>query len=865
MSSRKIDWQSRLRVKNSTKFEELYAAQEATLNSYSSEFINVPNIAIELPTGSGKSLIALMILDYWMEQSKRTAVLCGTKNLARQFKDEADALGIQTILFEGPKSAWKKADTFKYGRGKAVAILNYWGYINQSPGIDPADVLVFDDAHLAESAAHSLFAIDVSLSKHKALFRELITALAKRFPHYTRIVDCEQGIQTPFAPVELLNFTDWLDFLPEFESIMGRAAECQNGGDLYFSWNRVRPSLRSSLCFVSAYSVTVRPGCYPLTGEKHVQKPKQRILMSATIGTADDLSRRTGIPEIRNLPIAPQFRFTVPGKRLLIFPDSEVRESDMEELALNLAIKLKRSVWLCASSTEQNHWSEKLGNCLTQRQITDQPLFVAEAQAEEIDQFVEAPSGHLFTAARYDGMDFEGDVCRLVVMPSLPQACGSFEKFVSENLGDASFMKSRVLQRVKQALGRATRNDYDWAIYVFLKDSFSQYLTSAESFDQLPSNVQHEIGFGVDVSSRSIDDIAKVIKGFRTGKLGEIDFPQERLAFPPAPGSDVSDVANKEIDFWDKLHVTCSFDQAALTAEAAATKLQANQPGYSLFWRYLKALASYLRYSVDRDNAGLLNARNELTRILDEPRQSAWFSRLNRLRQTLNLEATPEEADFEEFDCISASWNRLLDADLRNYQKHQGFFDDLRKALMGDDHTQFCHALKSLFRLLGWESEVTEKEKGDTDVIATISAAGGHYLLVAEGKPEMQEGKPMPLKYVTQAIGQLTRYRSDVRFAKHKIAAVVVSKASEIDDVATPASSDLAFITQASLDAVADLSIAAFQRYAAIRNRRGLLPKRSECVEALQLSPRLLGLFDICTIKGRVLAEEEILAAMKRE
>lgn len=125
ISRQKIDWQLRLTAKNSTKFEELYPSQEAALDSYSSEFFDVPNIAIELPTGSGKSLIALMILNFCMEQGLRTAVLCGTKNLARQFKDEADSLGIPSILFEGPKTGWKTIDKFKYTQVKAVAILNY--------------------------------------------------------------------------------------------------------------------------------------------------------------------------------------------------------------------------------------------------------------------------------------------------------------------------------------------------------------------------------------------------------------------------------------------------------------------------------------------------------------------------------------------------------------------------------------------------------------------------------------------------------------------------------------------------------------------------------------------------------------------
>ncbi|MBC8218168.1 MAG: hypothetical protein H8E73_06850 [Planctomycetes bacterium] len=537
----------------------------------------------------------------------------------------------------------------------------------------------------------------------------------------------------------------------------------------------------------------------------------------------------------------------------------------MESLAFAVATRLKRSVWLCASFAERNHWSQRLRQLIEDKQISDQPIFIAEAQAEEIDQFVDAKAGHLFTAARYDGMDFDGDICRLVVMPSLPHACGAFERFVSENLADASFMNSRIFQRMKQALGRATRNDHDWAIYIFLRNSFSQYLTSAESFARFPSNVQAEIEFGVDVSARTLADIVKVINGFGSGKLAEIQFPQKPLSFPEIPDSDVSRVADKEIDFWNKLYVTHSFDQAAIAAETVASEFETDrQPGYSLFWRYLKSLASYLRYRVDKDPEGLTNAKNELTMVLSEPRQSAWFSRLNRLQQTLNLEAITDEADFEEFDCISASWNHLLNRNLRNHQKHQQFFDDLRDALTGNDHKQFCHTVKNLFRLLGWEAEIKEKQQGDTDVVATVSVDGRRCLLVVEGKPEMQEGKPIPLRYVNQVAGQLTRYKADSHFAKYDVAAVLVSKASQIDDAALPAAGNVAFLRQTSFKIAADLAIAAFQRYTSIRHRRGLLPKRSEALEALQMSPKILGLFAVCATKGTILGDEQVLSALKR-
>jgi hypothetical protein len=462
-------------------------------------------------------------------------------------------------------------------------------------------------------------------------------------------------------------------------------------------------------------------------------------------------------------------------------------------------------------------------------------------------------------------MDFEGDVCRLVVMPSLPYACGPFERFVSENLADASFLNSRVLQRMKQALGRATRNDHDWAIYVFLKNSVSQYLTSADCFGQFPSNVQEEISFGVEVSSKHGEEIIKVCNGFLRGKLGEIGFPQTKPTFPAASPSETSNAADVELEFWEKLSVKQSFDQAANDAETVAKMLEAQgQAGYSLFWRYLKAQASYLRYKIDSDQAGLANTKNEIAKILDEPRQSAWFSRLNRLRQTLNLEALHDDADAEEFDIIAASWNHLLNGDLRNPKKHDEWFSALQNSLVGNDHKQFCHAVKNLLRLIGWDAEIRDHHQGDTDVIGSIAVGSKHYLIVIEGKPESDPDKSIPLRDVNQVAGQLTRYKSLPEYQKHAVVALFISKANSVDALAIPVASNVTFIRQNALKPVSDMSEAAFRRYAAIRFRKGLLPRRSECVEPLRMSPKLLGLFSICADKGCVLENSVLLVAVKR-
>jgi hypothetical protein len=163
--------------------------------------------------------------------------------------------------------------------------------------------------------------------------------------HSFKLPTCRQ-----FGPDEFFDHT----------AIMAKTSECQCGGSLYYPWGRSRQCLRGALCFVGPYAITIRPGCYPLVGENHIRKPRQRILLSATIGTADDLSRRTGISGLRSLPIPARYGHAAPGKRLLIFPDNEAREKDMEKLAFETAAKLKKSVWLCSSSAEANNQSLRL-------------------------------------------------------------------------------------------------------------------------------------------------------------------------------------------------------------------------------------------------------------------------------------------------------------------------------------------------------------------------------------------------------------------------------------------------------------------------------------------------------------------------
>lgn len=184
-----LDYMELLTEFGSVDFVDLRPAQDAVLAAYAADHTAGRDIAVELPTGAGKTLIALLVGEAWRREGRAVAILTANKTLARQMEREAAALGIDVVRMEGTRDEISPAQRRAYQRANAVGIMNYWVYFNQNPAIDPASLLIMDDAHLAEHCLHSLFSVEVDRFEHPALFSSVIHELARRFPDYGVIQD----------------------------------------------------------------------------------------------------------------------------------------------------------------------------------------------------------------------------------------------------------------------------------------------------------------------------------------------------------------------------------------------------------------------------------------------------------------------------------------------------------------------------------------------------------------------------------------------------------------------------------------------------------------------------------------------------
>jgi len=238
----------------SDKFEELWPAQAHVLEEYSNTFLSRSDVAIELPTGAGKTLIALLIAEAWRQQGNKVAILSANKTLARQMLQESQALGIPAVLMEGRGVAIPARDKRVYQRAVRVAIMNYWVYFNQRPVIDPADLIVMDDAHLAEHCLNSLYSVEIDKSTHEDLFRTLITELRERFPEYSVLTDALADDAPPTCATELLSFIDQVEIEDRIREIIDSSPCIADDTDLKFRWNRIRNRLREANIYMSLNS-----------------------------------------------------------------------------------------------------------------------------------------------------------------------------------------------------------------------------------------------------------------------------------------------------------------------------------------------------------------------------------------------------------------------------------------------------------------------------------------------------------------------------------------------------------------------------------------------------------------------------------
>lgn len=597
--------------------------------------------AVELPTGTGKTLIGLLAGEGFREtEGGPVAYLAGNKQLAQQVERQARDLGFPIVRFQGPKDTWASRDVRAFNFGESMGVMNYWNYFNASPGVEPAGMLILDDVHLLEGPLRDLFT--VCIRRGETLYNDVLARVVARCSYYSLADDLLNGVEPMRAP-EMLVFPDSAELADEVRDLLDE--RLVDGSEAWWAWQRVRDRLEVCCWLVSARAVTFTPYIPPTQTMPHFEQPSRRLYLSATVGSVDDLQRRLGTPPLEKLTASVQPR---QGERLVVIRDGTELPA-ATELVDELRPFLTRhpkALWLCA----RRETAEALQFALTLAALPGQVRRL-EGDNGADEPFAAEPEGHLVAAGRYDGMDFPGDTCRVEVVPEVPVATSDLEEFVSAYLRDAPFAEARFAQRVAQALGRCNRGEHDRAVYLLADPEFLGRFSQRRTLDALPDDVRADVYAALDRSDRGFAVGLAEAERFLAGE------PVQPIQPPPrrtgaAAALTATDEVNGMLALWRE-----DYGRAASLFDRVAQAL-AQAREHRAFWLAMRALA--LQRAADYGNhSALAEARAALRAAATAGAVSTFFTRLRLAEARLQGTATARTVD--GYDELFAAWDRLID------------------------------------------------------------------------------------------------------------------------------------------------------------------------------------------------------------
>lgn len=164
------------------KHQTLGGPQQHVLRRYFKEAVNKSDVALELPTGAGKTSVGLLIAEWHRRKSNRPVTyLSLTNQLAGQVLREASLLGITPADITGDRTSRKPSEVGRYKNADGVGITTYANLFNINPVVEASELIILDDAHGGEQAAADMWTARVFRSDQPDLYKELFSALGPAF------------------------------------------------------------------------------------------------------------------------------------------------------------------------------------------------------------------------------------------------------------------------------------------------------------------------------------------------------------------------------------------------------------------------------------------------------------------------------------------------------------------------------------------------------------------------------------------------------------------------------------------------------------------------------------------------------------
>jgi len=566
------------------------ASQADIWREYVANNLQSKDVAIRMPTGAGKTLVGIALAEWRRRKfGQKVVFLCPTVQLVAQVTEQAKVdYGIEVMPFVGAKRGYSPQQKASYSRNSHVSVTTYSSLFNSNPFFQNADILIFDDAHSAENYVGAMWTLDIpSFDGFEDLYRSVISIVEGHYP--------ELGLERKVYMSR--NTEGWVEKIPSpifremHESIRTQidsffSSEMQTSSQ-YYNWSVIKEHLDACHCYIDAGSIIIRPLVPPTFSHAAFSKPEQRIYMSATLGSGGDLERIFGRHNISRILIDTIESKEI-GRRFFLFPEVAFLKDEVEQLIAESIDIFGRALFITPNNQSLHQRVKVLD------EIDDLGVLGIDQFIEDKSLFLSNDKAALVLANRYDGIDFPGEQCAMLVLEGLPKAQNLQEKFLFNKMGCQVLFADRLKTRITQAFGRCTRANSDFALVIVLGDEWLDFLLDDKTRSLLHAEIQAEIRFGDEQSETNLANLLENIQSFKLQNDDWLDAADEIVSYrseceqvEPEEYEVLQEAVRFEVQYAEALW---SSDFAKAYTNCREILSLINNPalrGYRALWHYL--------------------------------------------------------------------------------------------------------------------------------------------------------------------------------------------------------------------------------------------------------------------------------------
>ena len=735
---------------------------------------NEKNCIIKMNTGSGKTVVGLMILQSCLNEGKGPAVyVVPDKYLVTQVCEEAQKLGILVT---------EDRDDYSYTENKAILVTTIFSLVNgrsvfgmrQSSNYPIGSVLM-DDVHACLDTITTQFSIKIP-SSH-LLYSEITNLFADQWKSYNNssyvdIVELGDPTKTAIIP-----FWMWQEKQIELYTILSRYNNDEDENQcIYFNLPLLTESLATSDCFITARGIEIIPEGISISKIKSFESADRRIFMSATLSDDSVFSSAIGLhkDDVQNA-IVPDNANDI-GDRLILFPkhlNHEITSDEIKDKIITISQKCNVIV-IVPSFDRARYWDPDGSRTVYKENIE-----------KAVQKLKEAHMGLVVFVNRYDGIDLPDDACRVLVIDGLPPLKNDKDRYIQSIDSSSNILKREQIQRIEQGMGRGVRSNSDSCCIVLMGDNLADVLLRNNGISFFSNATREQYNLSKDLwnllkeekEKPSIDDIFELADYSLNREIEWIQNSKERL-------SSVVYLAETKFDT-NTTYLRKAYDYAInlqwqkaidILNDAINDETNPSTKGF-----LLQIKAKYTNF-IDRSQAQqiLLSGRNVNTGIISPIVGIRYDKTINNKEQARAI-------------CEHISQNGISQNDYVIYV--DAISNSLSFSLESDE---FENAFQKVGQIIGFVSSRPDKETNGEGP-DNLWAIGGNKYLVVESK-SAAVSDTISKDYCNQLGGSM-RWFSNVYGDAYSATPIMIHKSVIIDRQATAVSS-MKIITPENLESL---------------------------------------------------------------